>query len=125
MKHSETQKSASRGVPIDRSAYDAALQEIIRRLIREYRPERIILYGSMVSGQVDDDSDIDLLIVKETDQDPLSRRVTVRRLVADRTRRMPFSPLVVTPEELRRRLQLGDPFYEQILDQGKVLYPDG
>jgi hypothetical protein len=62
------------------------------------------------------------LIVQESSESPLARRVRVRRLVADIDRRMPFSPLVLTPEELQQRLNMGDPFYLEIVSRGKVLY---
>jgi len=98
------------------------LQQIVQRLVEAYRPERIVLFGSLAYGEPDVDSDIDLLIIKETDEPPLERRVRVRRLVSDPERRVPFSPLVLTPEELAHRLALGDPFYREIMRRGKVLY---
>jgi predicted nucleotidyltransferase len=98
------------------------IQQMVQRLIASYQPQRIILFGSLAYGDPDEDSDIDLLIVKETPETPLERRVHVRQLVADPERRIPFSPLVLTPDELERRLALGDPFYQEILRQGKVLY---
>lgn len=101
---------------------EAALQAITSRLVKTYFPQQIILFGSLVWGDPDADSDIDLLIVKETSDTPLERRLQVRRLVAQPGRRIPFSPLVITPRELERRLLLGDPFYREILSRGKVLY---
>lgn len=98
------------------------LQQIVQRLVEAYRPQRIVLFGSLAYGEPDADSDIDLLIVKETDEPPLERRVRVRRLVSDPERRIPFSPLVLTPDELALRLALGDPFYREIVQRGKVLY---
>ncbi|MCX7790595.1 MAG: nucleotidyltransferase domain-containing protein [Chloroflexaceae bacterium] len=88
----------------------------------DYQPERIVLFGSFAAGEPDADSDIDLLIIKTTTESPLERRVRVRRLVADPERRVLFSPLVLTPEALERRLALGDPFYQDILVRGKTLY---
>ena len=76
----------------------------------------------MAYGEPNDDSDIDLLVVKETTESPLERRLHVRRLVADPRRRIPFSPLVLTPDELSRRLAAGDVFYQEIMRRGKVLY---
>lgn len=99
-----------------------AIQQLVRRLVEGYQPERIILFGSLAYGEPDEDSDIDILIVKETAETPLERRVRVRRLVSDPQRRIPFSPLVLTASELRQRLTLGDPFYKEILQRGKVLY---
>jgi predicted nucleotidyltransferase len=102
--------------------FEKTLQEIVAHLITDYEPASIILFGSFARGDAHRDSDIDLLIVKETDESPLERRVHVRRLVSQPERRIPFSPLVLTPTELEQRLALGDPFYRDILRQGKVLY---
>ncbi len=101
---------------------ERTIQQIVRRLVEGYQPQQIILFGSMAYGDPDEDSDIDLLIVKETTETPLERRTRVRQLVFDPERRIPFSSLVLTPEELARRLALGDPFYQEIVRQGKVLY---
>ena len=49
------------------------LQQIIRRLIEGYQPQRIILFGSLAYGEPDEDSDIDLLVVKETTESPPER----------------------------------------------------
>ncbi len=100
----------------------STLQAMIGRLVEWYQPQRIILFGSLAYGNPHDDSDIDLLIIKNTDKTPLERRVDVRRLLADPKRRIPFSPLVLTPDELEQRLSAGDPFYHEITTCGKVLY---
>jgi predicted nucleotidyltransferase len=101
---------------------EGVVRRIVARLAERYHPQRTILYGSYAYGLPDADSDIDLLIVQESSESPLARRVRVRRLVADIDRRMPFSPLVLTPEELQQRLNMGDPFYLEIVSRGKVLY---
>ena len=98
------------------------LQHIVRRLVESYQPQRIILFGSLAYGEPDQDSDIDLLVVKDTTESPLERRVRVRQLVTDPQRRIPFSPLVLTPAELEQRLALGDAFYQEIVRRGRVLY---
>ena len=98
------------------------VQQIVHRLVDRYQPQQIILFGSLAYGEPNADSDIDLLIIKETHEPPLARRIRVRQLVFDPERRIPFSPLVLTPEELSYRLSIGDPFYREILERGKVLY---
>jgi predicted nucleotidyltransferase len=95
---------------------------MVARLIEMYQPERIILYGSYAYGSPDEESDIDLLIVKETKDRPIDRRIAVRRLVSDIRKKVPFSSLVVTPEELSNRLAIGDDFFIEITQRGKVLY---
>lgn len=97
------------------------LNEIVEKIVRGYPPEKIILYGSYAYGHPDDESDIDLLIVKETDASPFDRRVAVRRIVDLRVP-IAFAPIVVTPRELAERLEIADSFFEEILRKGKVLY---
>ncbi len=46
----------------------------------------------------------------------------VRKLVSDLRKGIAFSPIIVTPSELKNRLGKGDPFFEEILQKGKKLY---
>ena len=57
------------------------IQNILRKLIEEYTPEKVILFGSYAYGDPDPDSDIDLLIIKETSDRFLDRWVTVQRIL--------------------------------------------
>jgi predicted nucleotidyltransferase len=98
------------------------IERITERIVEHYLPEKIILFGSYACGTPDAGSDVDLLIVKETDERPIDRRVTVRRIAYIPRRGLPFSPLVITPQELDRRLEMGDPFYREIIARGEVLY---
>ena len=98
------------------------IETIVRRIADEYRPLKVILFGSHVWGKPTDDSDIDLLIVKETAERFIERWVTVRALIADHERRVPVEPIVLTPEELERRLARGDQFFRRILAQGRLVY---
>ena len=105
-----------------RGAVQQKIEQIVQRIIDQYRPEKVILFGSYAYGTPDTGSDLDLLIVKETDERPIDRRVIVRQIAYTPRRDLPFSPLVVTPQELKQRLELGDPFYHEIVNRGKVLY---
>ena len=96
------------------------LEAVIQRLVDVYDPERIILFGSHATGGARKGSDIDLLIVKETDQRPIDRRVEVERLLSDR--QLPLDLLVYTPQELRDLFAAGSPFVEQVIESGRVLY---
>ena len=99
-----------------------AIKKIIGKIIKEYHPEKIILYGSYAYGSPTEDSDIDLLIIKNTTERPIDRRVHVRRIVSDPQRRIPLEPLVLTDQELNKRLEIGDQFVKEILTRGRVLY---
>ena len=99
-----------------------AVQEIVKRVVAEYAPQKIILFGSYAYGQPNEDSDIDLLIIKETPERSLQRMDTVRRAAMGAHQRIPFEPLVLTPEEVEQRLRAGDQFIAEILHKGEVLY---
>jgi len=98
------------------------IDAIVSKLVSEYQPERIILFGSHASGDARPDSDVDLLIVKDTPQRWLERWIAVRRLLSDPERSVGIDPLVFTPQEISRRLAGGDPFVTEIFETGKVLY---
>lgn len=98
----------------------STLEAVVERLVEAYDPDRIILFGSTATGDTSRDSDIDLLIVKETDRRPIDRRIEVERLLADRA--MPIDLLVYTPRELRQLYAAGSPFVEDVVAHGRVLY---
>ncbi len=98
------------------------IDEIVQKIVKEYRPEKIILFGSYAYGEPHSDSDIDLLIIKKTEERPIDRRVAVRRILSDPNLRTPIESLVLTPEEIKKRQTIGDQFIEEILRRGMVLY---
>ncbi len=98
------------------------IQEIVDKLRTEYAPEKIILFGSYAYGDPRPDSDIDLLIIKKTNERFIDRWVAVRRILSDPKRLVGLDTLVVTPEELSERLAAGDQFVEEIVEKGQLLY---
>lgn len=105
---------------------DAIIQKAIRKivdiLVDKYQPIKIILFGSYAYGTPSADSDIDLLIVKNTDRRPIDRWVDVKKLLRDVTRTLPVSPLVYTEQEIKERMDIKDYFVEEVLEKGEVLY---
>jgi uncharacterized protein len=98
----------------------STLQQATETLIREYDPDRIILFGSNATGVANEDSDFDILVVKETDMRPIDRRIEVERLLAPRS--IPLDLLVYTPGEIHSLFLQGNPLIEEILKNGKVLF---
>ncbi|MEW6323926.1 MAG: nucleotidyltransferase domain-containing protein [Nitrospirota bacterium] len=101
---------------------ERAIRIIVEKLKKDYKPSKIILFGSYAYGQPDRDSDIDMCIIKETRERPIDRRVAVARIVSDPSRLIPFEPLVLSPQEVSERLRAGDQFLQEILERGEVLY---
>ena len=98
------------------------LDKIVRRVVDVYRPEKIILFGSYAYGRPSADSDLDLLIIKKTSERFIDRWTNVRKIVSDPNRSIPFEPLVLTPQEVKERLAIGDQFIEEIITKGEVVY---
>ena len=98
------------------------IQSMLQKLITEYAPRKVILFGSYAYGVPGPDSDIDLLIIKETSERFIERWVTVQRILTGTHRALPVETLVVTPQEIETRLAIGDQFLAEILERGKVLY---
>jgi predicted nucleotidyltransferase len=96
--------------------------DMVEKLVRDYAPERVILFGSHAWGQPGPDSDIDLLIVKDTTERFLDRWSTVRRILSDSKRKVGLDILVLTPPELSRRLAVRDQFIAKIMEEGELLY---
>ncbi len=101
---------------------EQTLNEIVRRLVTDYQPEKIILFGSYAYGEPHADSDLDLLIIKDTPDRPFDRVTAVIRLTSDAYRHIALEPLVYTPQEVEQRLRVGDQFVAEIIEKGEVLY---
>lgn len=100
----------------------AIIGQVVEVLKANYEPERIVLFGSWAYGAPSEESDVDVLIVKRTDQ-PFHRRwAQVCQLVQPLVKGIDFSPFVMTPEEVAQRQRARDPFLEEIFARGATLY---
>ena len=102
-------------------SYKEAIKNITETIKTKYKPEKIILFGSCVSGRVHKDSDIDMLIVKNTEKSYGERWLEVSRLVRNIEKPLPFEPFILTPKEVSRQLNR-NLFLQEVLVKGKVLY---
>jgi uncharacterized protein len=95
------------------------IANITKQIVKNYKPEKIILFGSFTSGRPKSSSDVDLLIIKETKKPRVER---IKDVLMHVESNLPLEPLVYSPKELNERLALGDFFFQDILEKGKVLY---
>ena len=97
------------------------LKEMTRRLVAEFAPEQIYLFGSHAWGKPNEDSDVDLLvIVSQSDMKPVQRAVRARRCL--RGIHMPKDILVKTRAEVDQYRHVRASLECAILERGKVLY---
>ncbi len=98
----------------------AVMDEIVRRIVQQVDPERIVLFGSYARGNPHRESDVDLLVVMETDLPRHKRSVPIYRALAGLL--LPKDVLVYTPEEIRAWQEVPQAFITTALREGRVLY---
>lgn len=96
------------------------IDTIVRKLVSDYQPERIILFGSHARGDAGPDSDVDLLIVKDTPERPLDRMLTARRALGRAN--VPLDVFVLTPEEFAETKDVIGGIAYAPAKYGQVLY---
>ena len=96
-----------------------SIGEITARIVQEFQPERVILFGSYAYGTPTADSDVDLLVIL-----PFEGKAPRKSLEILNKINPGFAAdlLVHTPEQVQQRLTWNDFFFQEILAQGKVLY---
>ena len=89
-------------------------------IVKAYDPLRIIVFGSFARGDTHELSDLDLIVVKETDERFFRRIGRVRDACRDLG--IDVQPLVYTPAEIGEMLASGNSFLETALEEGVVAY---
>lgn len=97
------------------------IKRITRKIVEEYKPEKIILFGSYAWGKPHKWSDVDLFIIKKSKKRRIDRERELRTILFGN--KFPaMDILIYTPKEVEKRLLIGDFFIKEILSKGKVFY---
>lgn len=91
-------------------------KKIINTIISQYKPEKIILFGSQARGGADEYSDFDFIIIKKTN-DPFIRRLA----------KFPYLPIsadifIYSPQEFKKMKQDDSIFLSNALKNSKIIY---
>src|SRR3990167_9196632 len=86
--------------------------------LKKDKPKAIILFGSAARGEAGEDSDLDILVIKETDK-PFTDRIREARASVKTNQALDI--IVITPQEAQE-LPKKNSFFRQILKEGKLLY---
>src|SRR5437016_5825678 len=103
-----------------RTVDDNLLGEIVRRLVEAVDPDRIILFGSCARGDASPDSDIDLLIVKDTDEPAYRRTIPAYRALSGLG--VPKDIIWRTPAEVEDWSRVATYVTTRALQEGRILY---
>jgi predicted nucleotidyltransferase len=99
---------------------EEVIDRMVRRIVRQFRPERIILFGSHARGEAGFDSDVDLLIVMPVQGSKREKRIEVRLALHDIE--LAKDIFISTPEEFERRKDTAGTIEYPATREGKVLY---
>jgi len=99
---------------------DPIVNEVIHTIVKGYQPEKVILFGSYARNEQTSDSDLDLLIVKDTDQTFVQRQKTVRSLFDRQPLAMDI--LIYTPAEFEKRRNWLNNIINIAVKTGKLVY---
>ena len=93
---------------------------MVERIVREFRPLKILLFGSQARGTAKRDSDIDLIIVFPSVADSRALTVEIRRPL----RGLGYAKdvIVTTPDEIERGLTLPGHVFRYAIPKSRLLY---
>lgn len=102
---------------------ETGIEKDIKRFVtdisRLFRPEKVILFGSHASGKATEGSDVDLLVLMDFRGRATQKAFEIRKKIK---RHFPLDLIVRRPEDVSRRISLGDPFFKEIMQNGRVIY---
>ncbi|MCE1254115.1 MAG: nucleotidyltransferase domain-containing protein [Anaerolineae bacterium] len=101
-----------------RIPHDAIL-DVVEQISARYQPRKIILFGSYAYGIPKPESDVDLLVIMETQLTELKQAAIIRQQIPYH---FGIDLIVSTPQRLAQRLEWGDSFLREVIQRGIVLY---
>ena len=96
-----------------------AIERVVSQIVERFHPEKVILFGSYAYGTPHEDSDVDLMVVMRTDENPL---LTGARIATSVERPFPMDILVWEPDKLQASFERGGNFATEVMTEGIVLY---
>ncbi|MEJ2701180.1 MAG: nucleotidyltransferase domain-containing protein [Sedimentisphaerales bacterium] len=105
---------AERGKPV------TGIDDAVRRIVDQFHPAKIILFGSHARGSAGADSDVDLLVVMDVEGSKRRRAVEIDLVLSNRT--FPLDLIVITPEEFETYRDIMGHILYPAVREGKVLY---
>jgi predicted nucleotidyltransferase len=108
---------------VSKRGTDNKIMDRVERIVeclKKYEPEKIILFGSYIRGEMDEYSDLDFAVIKKTKKRFIRRLIEVAKLADNNLGKMDI--FVYTPKEFQRMIEDENPFIEQVLKEGRVVY---
>ena len=98
----------------------AEAERVIQMAKEKLDPELMIVFGSVAGGTANKDSDLDIIIVKESDENMLIRSAKARRAL--KGSKVPIDIIVYTPDEFEFRLTSKYSLPSEALATGRIVH---
>lgn len=95
------------------------INNVVKEIVSCFNPDKIILFGSYAKGVSRQESDVDLLVVMQTEKSFIQQSIEIAQKVEHN---FGLDIIVRSPEKLKERIKLGDFFLQDIVTHGKLLY---
>ena len=95
------------------------IQTLTDDIVRHFRPEKVVLFGSFASGTPTLGSDADLLVIMDFEGNALDKMAEIIYTVHPK---IPVDLVVRTRRMIEYRISIGDPFIKEIHETGRVMY---
>lgn len=95
------------------------IEEYVKKIIESLNPYVVILFGSFATGDINEGSDIDILVIADFKEVFLDRIKTLMKL---NTFGIPIEPIGYTLEEFENMRVGGNRFVMEVMEKGRVLY---
>ncbi len=96
-----------------------AIDQVVRQIVEKFKPQKIILFGSYARGNPHPESDVDMLVVMDTQLREVRQAIQICQQIEYR---FGLDLIVHTPEYLAERMKMGDWFLRDVIKEGKVIY---
>lgn len=110
-------KQDTKSISADKKRLYRELKSILKQL-KKFGMKKAILFGSLARGEIGATSDVDLIVILESDM-PFHKRL--KKLYSEIDYHEPLDLLAYTPEELERTLEVSS-FLRHAIKEGKVVY---
>ena len=98
------------------------INDVVDRIVKNYDPEKIIMFGSLARGEQNENSDLDLLVIKKTDVPANKRGIEVWNYLLSSRYMFPIDILVFTPNEIEKDKNNSYTFIYDAMSSGKTVY---
>lgn len=122
----ETYPNGMMRIDRENGGYDySAVDVVVDAIVRDFSPKMIVLFGSVARGTADGDSDMDLMVVMDTDEKHTRRSSDVQMALWRRKIVVDADIIVVTPEEYEENKGNEHSFIHEIVSTGKIVFEAG